>query len=114
MDYAKYAKVMKALSDPKRVKILDLLSCGTLCACDVLEHFDFTQPTLSHHIKVLVDAGLVTTEKDGLWHNYSINHQNADELIKDTMSLLLSSQRCVCLTDEETGGETKYEKVNAL
>lgn len=54
---------MKALSDPKRVKILDIISCGELCACDILEQFDFTQPTLSHHIKVLVNAGLVNVEK---------------------------------------------------
>lgn len=61
MDYAAYAKVMKALSDPNRVKILDLLSSGKMCVCHVLEHFEFTQPTLSHHIKVLVDADLVIT-----------------------------------------------------
>lgn len=113
MEYAEYAKVMKALSDPKRVKILDILSCGTLCACDVLEHFDFTQPTLSHHIKVLVDAGLVVTEKDGVWHNYTINHQNADTLLKDTMSLLVSTERCVCVTDEKIGGKENHEKVDA-
>ncbi|HRK99148.1 MAG TPA: metalloregulator ArsR/SmtB family transcription factor, partial [Trichococcus flocculiformis] len=47
MDYENYAKVAKALADPKRVKIVDMLSCGAMCACDILEHFDFTQPTLS-------------------------------------------------------------------
>ena len=65
MTYEEYAKVAKALSEPKRVKILDMLSCGEMCACDILEHFDFTQPTLSHHIKILVEAGLVTAEKRG-------------------------------------------------
>lgn len=114
MDYANYAKVMKALSDPSRVKILDLLSCGSLCACDVLEHFDFTQPTLSHHIKVLVDAGLVTTEKTGLWHNYSINQENADALIKDTMALLLSTERCICTTGGPKERKANDEKAGDL
>ena len=41
------------------MKIVDILSCGEKCACDILEHFDFTQPTLSHHMKVLMECGLV-------------------------------------------------------
>lgn len=114
MDYAAYAKIMKALSDQNRVKILDLLSCGSLCACDILEHFDFTQPTLSHHIKVLVEAGLVDTEKKGLWHHYSVNQDNADRLIQNTMSLLQSSERCVCETDERIERKITHEKVSAL
>lgn len=63
MDYEKYAQVTKALSDANRVKIVDILSCKTLCAYDLLGYFDFTQLTLSHHIKVLRDADLVLTEK---------------------------------------------------
>lgn len=63
MDYEELSKVLKAISDPKRMKIIDLLSCGSLCACDVLDHFDFTQPTLSHHMKVLEKAGIVSVEK---------------------------------------------------
>lgn len=53
MNYEDMSKTLKALADPKRLKIIDLLSCGSLCACDILDHFDFTQPTLSHHMKVL-------------------------------------------------------------
>ena len=45
------------------MKIVDILSCGEKCACDILEHFDFTQPTLSHHMKVLMDCGLVEVKK---------------------------------------------------
>ena len=59
MNYEENAKIIKALSDPNRLKIIDILSCGEKCACDILEHFDFTQPTLSHHMKVLMDCGLV-------------------------------------------------------
>ena len=56
-NYEENAKIIKALSDPSRLKIIDILSCGEKCACDILEHFDFTQPTLSHHMKVLMDCG---------------------------------------------------------
>ncbi len=87
MDYESYAKVMKALSDPKRVKIIDMLSHGELCACDILKQFNFTQPTLSHHIKVLVDVGLVTVEKTGTWHHYSLNETTINQLVTDTIKL---------------------------
>ena len=87
MDYESYANVMKALSDPKRVKIVEMLSYKALCACDILEQFDFTQPTLSHHIKVLVAAGLVTVEKTGTWHYYYLNENKINQLILDTIKL---------------------------
>ena len=114
VDYESYAKTMKALSDPKRMKILDMLSCGTMCACDVLEHFDFTQPTLSHHIKILVEAGLVTTEKSGTWHHYSINQESAEQLIENTAAVFSPSERCVCITDSNREGESEFEKINSL
>ncbi|MDT2424077.1 metalloregulator ArsR/SmtB family transcription factor, partial [Enterococcus avium] len=60
MNYDELSVMLKALADPKRLKIIDLLSCGSLCACDVLDHFEFTQPTLSHHMKVLERSGVVT------------------------------------------------------
>ncbi|MEG0267830.1 MAG: metalloregulator ArsR/SmtB family transcription factor [Carnobacterium sp.] len=85
MDYESYAKVMKALSDPKRVKIVDMLSYGELCACDILKQFDFTQPTLSHHLNVLVDVGLVTVKKTGTWHYYSLNEKEINQLVTDTI-----------------------------
>ncbi|MGB3161060.1 ArsR/SmtB family transcription factor [Carnobacterium sp.] len=84
MDFESYAKVMKALSDPKRVKIIEMLSHGELCACDILEKFDFTQPTLSHHINVLVAANLVTVEKTGTWHHYFLNKMKIVQLIAAT------------------------------
>lgn len=98
MDYESYAKVMKALSDPKRVQIIDMLSNGELCACDILEQFDFTQPTLSHHIKVLLNAGLVTVEKVGTWHHYSLNEQCINQLVSDTNQLASA-------TTQQIGGE---------
>lgn len=65
MSYKELSTILKVLSDPSRLEILDLLSCGELCACDLLEHFQFSQPTLSHHMKLLVDNELVYTRKDG-------------------------------------------------
>ena len=61
--YEDNAKIIKALSDGNRMKIVDILSCGEKCACDILEHFDFTQPTLSHHMKVLMDCGIVAVQE---------------------------------------------------
>ena len=63
--YTGMAKIFKALSDPKRVKIIDLLSCGELCACVLLKCFEITQPTLSHDMKVLIEAGLVVSRRAG-------------------------------------------------
>ncbi|GAB5833974.1 hypothetical protein JMUB7551_28380 [Staphylococcus aureus] len=59
MSYKELSTILKILSDPSRLEILDLLSCGELCACDLLEHFQFSQPTLSHHMKSLVDLSLI-------------------------------------------------------
>ena len=61
MSYKKLSALLKILSDSSRLEILDLLSCGERCACDLLEHFQFSQPTLSHHMKTLVDYELVHT-----------------------------------------------------
>ncbi|GEM05922.1 transcriptional regulator [Halolactibacillus miurensis] len=96
MNYEEFAKITKALSEPKRAKILDMLSCGEMCACDILKHFDFTQPTLSHHIKILVKAGLVTAEKRGTWQHYSINEQVTQQYIQETIHLLTHSSECIC------------------
>ena len=55
--YIDTAKMLKAISDPKRLRIVDMLSCGELCACEILEEFHITQPTLSHDMRVLVGRG---------------------------------------------------------
>ncbi|SPC38113.1 ArsR/SmtB family transcription factor [Pseudolactococcus carnosus] len=64
MDYLGLSKIMKAIAEPNRLQILDMISTGEKCACDI---FDFTQPTLSHHMKVLIEAGVVTARKEGKW-----------------------------------------------
>ena len=71
--YGNYAKIFKALSDPKRVRIVDLLSCGEMCGCVLLKCFDVTQPTLAHDMKVLIEAGIVTSRREGKRTYYSLN-----------------------------------------
>ena len=96
MNYEENAKVFKALSDPSRLKILDILSCGERCACEILEYFDFTQPTLSHHMKVLSDCGLVEVRKEGLWNYYSLNVNNCNKLTLFLMNIVTETKDCIC------------------
>jgi ArsR family transcriptional regulator, arsenate/arsenite/antimonite-responsive transcriptional repressor len=67
-----FIKVMKALSDPNRVKALKLLQHRVMCVCEIQAALDIAQPTVSKHLKILEDAGLVFCEKDGLWVNYGL------------------------------------------
>lgn len=90
------ANIIKALSDWNRVRIVDILSCGEKCACDILKDFDFTQPTLSHHMKVLVDCGLVEYREDGLWRHYSINKTTRDQLLSFLDKLMSKKENCIC------------------
>ena len=66
------ALIFKAMSDEKRIHILRLLRNGEKCACHLLEELDISQPTLSHHMKILCDAGIVIARKDGKWMHYTI------------------------------------------
>lgn len=79
-DYKKYALYLKALGEETRVKIFHMLSDGELCACTILEEFHITQPTLSYHMKILSNSGLINSRKDGIWMRYSINREALEEL----------------------------------
>jgi len=67
-----FIKVMKALSEPSRVKILKLLQHRPLCVCETQAALRLAQPTISKHLKILEEAGLVTYTKEGLWVNYRL------------------------------------------
>lgn len=71
---AEMAQVAKALADPIRIQLLDVLRkhAGKVCVCELVPLFDVTQPTVSHHLRVLRDAGLVGYEKHGLWAYYYV------------------------------------------
>lgn len=81
-DYKGYALMMKALGDESRIKIFKMLAQGELCACNVLEELNLSQPTLSYHMKILCDSGLVNGKRDGIWMKYTIN-QEAYNGLKD-------------------------------
>jgi len=115
LDYELTAKVFKALGDPKRIQIVDMLSCGEMCACDLLERFNFTQPTLSHHMKVLINAGIVQTRKTGTWHNYSLNEENMKFLSGIIQNLIQNTEDCSCHAIEKSdcsfSNESKEKKI---
>lgn len=78
MDAKKTAVMFKAFCDENRIKILQLLSSGEKCACRLLEELDVTQPTLSHHMKILCDSGIVVGRKEGKWMHYSISQEGME------------------------------------
>lgn len=83
-NYEDNIKILKALGEINRIKIVDMLSSGEKCACIILESFRFTQPTLSHHMKVLMDSGIVKCRKEGTWIHYSLDK----ELCTDVLNFL--------------------------
>lgn len=94
--HAKYVPIFKALADETRLKIVEMLSCGEMCACDILEYFKITQPTLSYHMKVLTECGLVKSRKDGSWMKYS-NNEELVSSIKELWEYISSAnESCIC------------------
>jgi Predicted transcriptional regulators len=83
MDISEMAKVFKALGDENRLRIVNRICCnGEVCACNLLEDLDVTQPTLSHHMKLLRECGLIKARKEGRWMHYSLNMTMFTELEK--------------------------------
>ena len=81
LDEKKIAVVFKAFCDENRVKILQLLQNGEKCACKLLDEMNITQPTLSHHMKILCDSGIVVGRKEGKWMHYSISEDGINTAI---------------------------------
>lgn len=81
--YIDTAKVMKALSDPKRLRIVDMLSQGELCANNIQSAFEISQPTLSHDMRVLKEAGITTERREGKNIFYSLDHNALGTLLHD-------------------------------
>ena len=73
-----------------------MLSCGELCACEILEAFHITQPTLSHDMKVLVDAGLVIDRREGKNTYYSLNQGTAENLLDTLHQVFTEKLDCIC------------------
>ena len=68
-----FVRVMKALSDPNRIAIVKMLEHKVMCVCEIQAALELAQPTVSKHLKVLEDAGLVESRKEGVWVNYHLN-----------------------------------------
>lgn len=71
-------KVFKAFDDVNRIKIINLLSKEKMCGCKILEELDVSQPTLSHHMKILCDSGIVISHRRGKWTMYSLSQEGID------------------------------------
>jgi len=76
------ATIAKALGDPVRIQLVDVLRkhAGKVCVCELVPLFDLSQPTVSHHLKKLRDAGIVGSERKGLWAYYYVEPQALEEL----------------------------------
>ena len=81
-DAERLAAIAKALSDPVRLQIVDVLRshAGEVCVCELQPLFDISQPTLSHHLKTLRDAGVVGVERRGLWAYYYVHPESLEEI----------------------------------
>ena len=98
-EYSKYARVFKALGDPKRAMIVDMLSCGELCACMILEKFEMSQSTLSHHMKILCECGLVKGREQGKWTYYSLDTNTVSKIKQFLCDITSNKDNCICGED---------------
>lgn len=99
LDERRIALIFKALCDENRIRILKLLRTGEKCACKLLEELDVTQPTLSHHMKILCDSGLVVGRKEGKWMHYCISPEGARaaaDSLKELTTLVCGEEQSCC------------------
>ncbi|MDR7518308.1 MAG: metalloregulator ArsR/SmtB family transcription factor [Armatimonadota bacterium] len=88
-DITARAASLTALADPTRLTIVELLARHeSLCVCEIQQAFDLSQPTVSHHLKILRDAGLVDVERRGTWAYYSLRRDGIKDLLQDLVSLV--------------------------
>ena len=99
MDEKRIAAIFKAFCDENRIRIIKLLRSGEKCACKLLEEINVTQPTLSHHMKILCDAEIVVGRKEGIWTHYSISEigvEWAQECLRQLTTLDFESENKSC------------------
>lgn len=93
--YQDNAKVFKAFCDENRLMILEMLQSGEKCACKLLEELHIGQSTLSHHMKILCESGIVSSRREGKWTHYSINERGskkAKELLNTLTSVFVQTR----------------------
>lgn len=97
MNTTDVAIICKALGDNNRLQIVQMLSDGEKCGCKLLETFNITQPTLSHHMKILCECGLVYARKEGKWQHYSLNYETLQEIKSFIEGLsCVKKEECCC------------------
>ena len=101
--HKRYVPVFKALADETRLKIVEMLSCGEMCACDILDFFQITQPTLSYHMKILTECDLVKGRKDGSWMRYTINEEVVHSVNEFWKQITTEQETCICKKAREVG-----------
>ena len=99
MDFREDVKRIKALTDENRLAIMLALQHGEKCGCELLEELKITQPTLSHHMKILVECGLVNARKEGKWQHYSLNCETLTQFREFIERLTC----CGCGSNDEGG-----------
>lgn len=115
--YETGANLIKAIAEPIRLQILDILSNGELCACDILQNLTISQPTLSHHMKALIASGWVIASKRATWMYYSISGDAVDRmhqyLLTLTSAKAIAPSRIACDGDvcckPNTNGNTRHD-----
>lgn len=101
--YESNAKVFKALCDSNRLMIIEMLQSGERCACEILEDLKIGQSTLSHHMKILIESGVVEGRREGKWTYYTLSKEGCeaaksllDELVKMKENSSEGGRKCEC------------------
>ncbi|MDO5401727.1 MAG: metalloregulator ArsR/SmtB family transcription factor [Eubacteriales bacterium] len=102
-DYQAEAAVFKALGDPKRLAVLELLRSGEKCACVLLDQLELTQSGLSYHMKILVASGLVVSRQAGKWTHYRLNLDGRDRAVRLLRQLTTPEIGADCACGREDG-----------
>ena len=95
--YEERARVFKALCDERRQRILELLHSGEKCACVLIDEMDMPQSSLSYHMKILCDSGIVTSREEGKWTHYQISQQGSEkaiQLLKEITAVTENNDGC--------------------
>ena len=95
--YEERAKVFKALCDARRQRILELLHGGEKCACVLMEEMGMPQSSLSYHMKILCESGIVTSREEGKWTHYQISRQGSEKaiaLLREITAVTKNSDGC--------------------
>ena len=93
--YTEAAEVFKAFCDENRIRILEMLQTGEKCGCKLLEELNVTQPTLSHHMKILCDSGIVEGRKEGKWTHYKISNDGRNNALKLLEKITSTKNTCI-------------------